>query len=152
VFGGWDGTVFHDDLWTLNLSGPPAWTQQVPANGPAPAVRRHYAAIYDPPRDEIVMTCGEGATLLRDTWMLDPAASSWSALGGPAHSEPAARHGGRAVYDAPRSRMILFGGYGGPNLEYLQDTWALSLTSPRKWTPLSPAGTPPDGRLLHTAI
>jgi hypothetical protein len=45
--------------------------------------------------------------------------------------------------------MVVFGGLGG---SVLNDVWALSLSGTPAWNELSPTGTPPTARDLHTAI
>jgi galactose oxidase-like protein/Kelch motif protein len=149
LFGGWDGANFLGDLWTLNLDGPPQWTHQTPGNGPAPSARRHYAAVHDPMSDEIVVSGGLDGTLTNDTWILALNHNDWMKLGGSSQQAPGERDGHRAILDPVRDRMIVFGGYG---TGYMQDTWALSLSAPRRWTNLLPTGSPPASRLLYTAI
>ena len=41
VFGGWTGTAYSDEVWTLNLAGSPQWTK-VTSSGRSPSARRHY--------------------------------------------------------------------------------------------------------------
>ena len=43
---------------------------------------------------------------------------------------------------------IVIGGDGG---FFLNDVWALSLANPA-WTTLTPSGTPPHGRMSHSAV
>ena len=52
-----------------------------------------------------------------------------------------------AAYDAPRHRMLLFGGsnFSG-GFGHNNKVHALSLTGTASWTQLAPAGTPPSGR------
>src|SRR5204863_119087 len=75
-------------------------------------------------------------------------APTWTLLA-PTGTLPPARWSHTAIYDSVRDRMVVFGGYGGyPH----NDVWALSLAGSPAWTPLAPAGSPPSGRSLHTAI
>jgi hypothetical protein len=52
------------------------------------------------------------------------------------------------IWDAPRNRVLLF---GGQDPGYLNDLWAF-YPATRTWLELSPTGTPPTGRFGHTAI
>src|SRR5262245_50766971 len=62
---------------------------------------------------------------------------------------PPGRSGPAAIYDPPRARMVVFGGYDG---NYRNDVWALSLSGSLAWTELTPAGNPPSGRYGHAVI
>jgi hypothetical protein len=55
AFGGdlW-GSGAVNQVWALSLSGTPAWTQLAPA-GTLPLAREGHEAIYDPPRDRMVV-------------------------------------------------------------------------------------------------
>ncbi|MCB0059733.1 MAG: putative Ig domain-containing protein, partial [Caldilineaceae bacterium] len=58
------------------------------------------------------------------------------------------------AYDAVNDRLIVFAGApGGP---HLNDVWVLAgatdLSANPEWIALSPAGTPPAGRIQHTAM
>jgi hypothetical protein len=45
--------------------------------------------------------------------------------------------------------MVVF---GGDDDRILTDVWALSLAGSPAWSALTPGGSPPGARLLHTAI
>lgn len=82
----------------------------------------------------------------------------WSTLiaNGTAGS-PAARDSHTAVYDSANNRMIVFGGELFPSFTaLLNDVWVLSHANGQggtaSWTQLSPSGTPPPARGLHTAV
>jgi hypothetical protein len=64
-------------------------------------------------------------------------------------SPPAVRELHTAIYDPVRDRMVVFGGRdaGGSR----NDVSALTLAGSDGWSALSPAGSPPTGRFLHTA-
>jgi hypothetical protein len=149
MFGG-NGGNFRNDVWALSLAGSPVWSALAPAGGP-PSGRDGHAAIYDPLRDRMVAFGGyDGLSRRNDAWVLSLAASpAWSALISIA-SPPAARSLHTAIYDPVRDRMVVFGGYDGTVL--FDDVWALSLAGNSAWSELAPTGSPPSGRLWHTAI
>jgi hypothetical protein len=114
---------------------------------PSPAERCYHTAAYDPVHDRMVVFGGFGAG---DVWSLSLAGSpAWTALT-PAGVPPPARSWHTAIYDPLRQRMVVFGGYDGADT--FNDVWSLSLSASPAWTELTPAGTPPSGRLGHTAI
>src|SRR5262245_56181177 len=67
---------------------------------------------------------------------------------------PTARSSMSGVYDAAHDKLIVFGGVNFSGT--LGDLWMLSNASgvggTPSWTQLSPAGTPPSGRVSHTAV
>src|SRR6266446_6878918 len=69
---------------------------------------------------------------------------------------PAARDSHTAVYDSANNRMIVFGGEIFSSGTLLNDVWVLSNANGQggtaTWTQLSPSGTPPRARELHTAV
>lgn len=144
VFGGIDNVTGDlNDLWVLTFSGTPTWAPMTPSGTP-PIPRDSHSAVYDGPRDRMVVFGGYSSNdgPLNDTWALSlSGGGTWSSIvpnGGP----PAIRYAHAAISDAPRNRMIVFGGFGasGP---MLTDTWSLSFTNPIKWTQLSPTGPAP---------
>lgn len=75
VFGGirHSTSSLLDDLWNLVLSAPPAWGQLLPSSGPVP--RFAQAAIYDGPRQRMIVFGGQGgiggtSSNLNDVWAL----------------------------------------------------------------------------------
>src|SRR5262245_32192648 len=76
-------------------------------------------------------------------------AQNWRTLG------PAPRWGHSAVLDTSNDAMIIFGGQvTGANATRLLDKgdlWRLN-TNTLSWTELNPSGTPPAGRLWHSAV
>jgi hypothetical protein len=154
VFGGWPGGNFYNnDVWALSLGDAPAWTALEPL-GPVPPVRQHHSAIYDPVRDRMVVFGGSNADgVLGDAFALRlaDAPSAWVALNATG-TPPTAREEHSAVYDPVGDRMVVFGGRNAAGVN-LNDTWTLSLPDTvLSWTALTPAGTPPVARVLHSAI
>jgi hypothetical protein len=84
-----------------------------------------------------------------DLWALslaDP--PEWTLLSA-AGTPPSPRKQHTAIYDEDRARMVVFGGTAAG------DSWALDLADALgtvSWEPLVVDGTPPGGRLNHTAI
>ena len=74
-----------------------------------------------------------------------PEWASLSPTGGPVSH----RSGYSAVYDAPRSRMVIYGGFNGA---YKNDVWALSLTSPPAWTEITPVLAGPAARAVDFGV
>jgi hypothetical protein len=150
VFGGSDGSQLLNDVWVLSLSDPPAWTQLMPEGTP-PSPRCFHSAIYDPLRDRMVVFGGKSAApgSLNDVWALSLAGRpAWTAVT-PAGAPPPGRTSCSAIYDPVRDRLVLF---GGADVTYFNDVWALSLADTPTWTELSPAGTPPIRRHAASAI
>ena len=149
LFGGTDSSVLFGDVWALSLPDGGGWQQLVPSNT-APASRYAHTAIYDPARDQMIVFGGRaGSTYFADTWALSLETLSWTqiASGG---GGPSGRFGHAAILDAPRDRVIVFGGFDGA--AHRNDVWSLPLSGTPQWSQLMPSGTPPPGRLEHTAI
>jgi len=135
VFGGWTtGTVFMNDVWQLTLGPTPAWSL-VAAAGTPPGARYGHSAIYDSERDRMVVFGGASPGVLNEAWALSLGGTpTWSALA-PAGTAPLARYAHRAVYDAPRDRMVVFGGYSS---SYLNDVWTLDWSAAADVDPPTP--------------
>src|SRR6185369_17906668 len=59
----------------------------------------------------------------------------------PAGTAPAARHGHAMIYDAPRDRLILYGGKNAAGT-VLSDVAALTIGATPTWSALAPTGSP----------
>jgi uncharacterized repeat protein (TIGR02543 family) len=113
LFGGgvWTGTTYQrlNDVWQLNLSGTPDWTQVTTAGTPPP-VRMSAGAIYDPVRDRMVIMAGNG-TNPNGAWALSlSGAPTWSDLN--PWGAPHATDMVRPVYDPIRDRALVVWGDG----------------------------------------
>lgn len=144
VFGGY-GSAPLGDLWSLDLTGAPAWSQPV-ASGSAPTPRQSACGFYDFPSERLVVFGGwDGANNLDDTYEF--------ALDGPgvwSRKEPRLRNHS-LVLDSKRDRLIAFGGIDGATLK--NDVWTLDLNAEYPaWMRLFPAGIPPSPRQSHTAV
>jgi hypothetical protein len=150
VFGGYDGAEYKNDVWALDLDGPPTWSRLEPAAGPSP--RGWHAAVFDATRGRMVVYGGaDGGSTFGDVWALSLDDSpTWTQLA-PAGTGPGPRFSSPAVYDAPRDRIVFYGGIDGSNTTRT-DVWALSLAGPPAWSEILPAGTPPSLRNGASAI
>jgi len=152
VFGGVSQTAYLDDVWTLSLSGPPAWTRLDPVGAP-PAARFEHSAIYDPVRRRMVVCGGLNFNAFTgDVWTLslDGDSPAWTRLvtGGPAPD----RFDHSAVYDPVRDRMIVFGGASYSTADVGVSTKALDLRS-ATWSSLSLTGQDPrNGRAVDDPL
>jgi Galactose oxidase, central domain/FlgD Ig-like domain/Kelch motif len=154
VFGGTSsGTVFND-VWALSLGATPTWTLLTPTGAP-PAARFWHSAIYDPPRDRMIVArgAGSGGASFDDLWALTLSGTpAWSPMA-TAGTPPIARQRHTAVYDPHRDRMIVFGGsyFDGSQIR-VNTSHALDLTGSLTWTLLSTGGELPFGIEAHTAV
>ena len=76
IFGGFDGTTLQGDTWSLSFSGTPAWSMLSPT-GLSPTPRYGHSAIYDVPRDRMLVYGGLDGTMRDDTWEL-----AWNGITG----------------------------------------------------------------------
>src|SRR5436309_1019598 len=146
VFGGQaDLNTMSNEVWSLSLSGDPAWTQVTPAGEP-PEPRTLHTAIYDALHDRMVVFGGVTTyAYLRDVWALSlSAGATWTQLA-PTGTLPDARFEHSAIYDPVRERMVVFGGLNY-FLQFMGDAWALSLGAAPIWTEIAPTGTGPAAR------
>jgi len=138
-----------NDLRMLPLIGGPANWQTVIPSGAPPTPRYAARTIWDPVRDRMLLFSGYDFDFLNDLWEYHPRpVPSWNHLittGTP----PVKRFAGGAVYDAPRDRMLIFGGYNPDSMgQSLGDLWEIPLSGPNalKWNQLFPTGSGPSRR------
>lgn len=152
-FGGVDLTDWQNEVWGISIDPSPRWRQLFGGEG-LPADRWGHTLVRDVARDRMLLFGGiEYDFALDDVWELVLAGEpGWRRIF-PAGNGPGGRFVHSAILDAPRDRMIVFGGAATPNTNpYLNDLWALDLTDPPTWRELHPEGIPPAGRDAHTAI
>lgn len=141
VYGGWDGTVFYDGIWSYDPAAA-VWNDLDPRGAAPPARALHSMALLPASGRLIVFGGYDGSNYLADTWAYDIAENEWTNLV-PAGELPAARDGHSLVFDPVRDQVILFGGWDGAN--EFGDTWVYDPAA-NTWTELDPAGDRPAAR------
>jgi len=146
MFGG-STAAGTNQVYQLSLSGSPAWSQLLVTGSP-PAPRTYHAAIYDPVRDRMLIVGGEtAAQSTNEVWELTLSGTpSWGLIA-TSGTPPSARSRQTVIYDPPRDRLVMFGGY-----VFLADEWELSLAGTPTWAQLTPSGPSPPARWWHVAI
>ncbi len=124
------------------------WTGDFVTLGPSgdvPPPTRSHAMTFDAQRQRAILAGGLTATtgLSGDTYLFNPAFTSWERLDAPASFSP--RVGHALAYDSLAQRTLLFGGSdaSGPR----NDLWSLASTG--NWQLLNPAGPRPPARTGH---
>src|SRR5438105_2161560 len=84
--------------------------------------------------------------------MTTPPVNYWTQLtpSGVPPDVPSARIGHSAIYDSQNNRMIVFGGQDGGG--YRNDIHILTLGGTPAWSAPAITGTPPSGRMGHSAV
>ncbi|TMQ74017.1 MAG: hypothetical protein E6K81_01645 [Candidatus Eisenbacteria bacterium] len=151
VFGGTSDGYGTNDVFALDLATG-IWTALAPSGSPPPA-RFGHTAIFDAPRGRMVVFAGyDAGTFLGDIWALDLAgAPAWTAIA-PSGTPPGPRVSHTAIFDAPRNRMVVYGGSLGSDGTPTGEIWALALSGAPAWTALAPSGTAPIARTAHAAL
>ena len=152
VMGGYAGSALND-AWALQLSGTPTWVQLSPAGAP-PLARANHSAVLDPTTARWLIHGGGDGMLFGDLWALSlSGAPQWTQLP-PTGKFPISRALHSAIFDAPRGRMIVFGGghlrSGAETL--LGDLWSIPVLDPQRAESLVTVGAPPPPQHGHGAI
>ena len=146
VYGGWpNDAVGSREVWSLELSGTPRWTDITPEEE-GPGYRIGVQAAYDPIGDRMIVVGGHPADNVAfpsDVWILQLSEPvHWTKLT-PSGPLPPPREDGAMIYDPVRRQMVLFGGCPGSyGLGALADVWTLSLGDSMTWQRLEPQGEP----------
>ncbi len=155
IAGGTNGSGTLSDAW-LMTNADRAWTQW-PSQGTVPSNRLDYFFTSDDTNQRILLFGGwlgtNKSTAMNDLYQLTyPSAASpgmqWTQL--TQTNPPQPRYGIGSAIDAPRNRLLLFGGANQVNFTS-NDLWAMDLTT-RVWTQLTPIGGPPPARNNYAIV
>lgn len=160
LFGGRSTSGYNfEDLWEWDPTTG-AWTERS-AGGTHPAARAQHGMLFQKSTGKILLFGGgrsdasnnDGTRMsmsFGDTWELDPATATWTALS--PTSSPSVRHDFGLVWDSTRNRAVFFGGMqvdiAGATGVPKQDTWEWDPAA-KTWTELTLAGTKPSQRCGH---
>jgi len=146
IFGGQINGGTANDVWAFDLTLH-SWTDLTPTGGSAPDPRRTPASIYDPVLHRMITWSGQsGGTFFNDVWSFDLNTLTWTE-GVPA-SSPNPRYGVASTYDPVGGDLVTFAGF--TNQGRFDDTWRYDAAADT-WTDVTPAGTSPPMRCLHSA-
>ncbi len=120
--------------------------------GLPPTKRSNHVGVFDSGRNQLVTFGGNEIVSFNgpyrhhsDTYALSLASPMvWTPM------TPSRRTDQTMIWDEPRQRVLVFGGYDGTGFN--NDVYALALTSHPTWTKLNPTGTPPGARASAAAI
>jgi hypothetical protein len=144
-----------------HLFVPPAGSRRVTSLdgtwADLPPFHREYPAmVYDPVRDRMLEFGGFvelGITNARDdVWALSlTGTQAWTPVATAGTPPPELEHPAM-IYDPVRDQLVVWGGASDVDGTFPTDVWLLSLSGTPTWTRVTPSGTPPGGRVLHTAV
>jgi uncharacterized protein (TIGR03437 family) len=142
------GSGFHNDTWTLNLTTL-EWRDVSPASNAArPKARYGSTAIFDPASRSLVQFAGftSESGRFQDTQSFSLSSNTWTDWT-PAGDKPQVRCLLSSAFDRANRRMVIYGGQrNGP----LDDLWSFDIAQ-RRWTNLTPA-TRPAGRWFSSTF
>src|SRR5439155_3022919 len=103
LFGGFDGSDYHNDTWVFDEDGGTEW-RPLHVDGPLPPGRSLHVAVYDSVADAIIVYGGSSAgPHFGDIWMLDlHGHSGWHELPQADEPRPARRGGCVGTLDIAR--------------------------------------------------
>ncbi|MEO0225911.1 MAG: kelch repeat-containing protein [candidate division WOR-3 bacterium] len=140
--------IFLAVITILGFTVEERWTRLSPG-GTAPAGRCGSASVYDSLTDRFIVWGGAySGGVFNDLFALDSTAygsGTWRQLN-PSGTVPGGRYYPAYVYDYPRRRMVIFGGFN--RSQYFNDVHFLdSINNPSpRWTQPAVGGTPPSPR------
>ncbi len=120
LFGGYNGTDYLNDTWTLTYSGSAfEWTDVSPATNPS--ARADAAMAYDGTLAEPTLFGGyDGTNILGDTWEFD--GTTW--VEESPTTSPSARADAAMADNSTDGQLVLFGGQSTTSVSStLDDTW-----------------------------
>ena len=142
--------TFVNDTWALPLDGSNHWTLLDTPGSTRPAPRASHVDVHDAAHDRVILFGGNNdSNIYNDVWTYDLAAQTWT-LVAPAGTPPSPRESMSGVYDAARSRLLVFGGWNGASS--LNESWELDFLPTPTWKPFIVLGTPPPSRFGHTMV
>jgi hypothetical protein len=124
IFGG-EGSTLLNDVWALGLDcSQPTWTNLTPPSGPAPSAREYASAVFDAPRNRMVVYGGETSTghFSPEVWAFSLSTMLWTQL----PDAPACYRAGHTAVVGNGLNMIVFAGNDGGSTER-HDAWSMSL-------------------------
>ena len=153
VFGGADAGGVYNDLWSLTLTGTPAWTK-LTFPGTAPSARGAAQLAYDANRDRLMVYGGFDNLFnpLGDAYVLQFGPTpTWTKLS-PTGTPPSPRFASAVLFDPTRNRLVVSGGTDFES--YFADTQALAFGTGTicAWSALVAPGGPPSARSDHKAV
>eukprot|EP00439_Symbiodinium_sp_Y106_P035303 s5148_g4.t1 len=128
------------------------WQQPTPT-GSSPGARTKTVAVWNPSAEQMYVFGGAGeidAPFFNGLWAYKSQDNAWEQLS-PSGSPPSERHGHSAVWDDSENRMYIFAGLQDSPRKRMQDLSYYHSTS-NSWQSLSPGGTTPGKRHLHSAV
>jgi hypothetical protein len=148
-----------NQIWAMPLDGPSVWSQLAVAGDP-PIGRSSFGAAYDPLRDRVLLYGGinfgfggsRQANDIGELWELSLSEPRWHLL--QTLGAPGKRGGPQVIYDPPRDRLLVLGGFtSGYDMSYpVHDTWALTLAGDSLvWSSLGPP-VPGDAQIVMDSV
>jgi len=147
VFGGFDGTVEHSDLWKYETESRRWLWQPDPPNTVAAATESAYWSISG----EMWIYGGISAAhgVLHNMWKYEPETRKWT-LVVPNNLGPGPRYGTSFWTHKSTNNLYLYGGFKTGN-ESHADMWSYNIQSNR-WTNVPFAGESPGPRISAAAV
>ena len=132
-------TWHSNETWTY-IPETRTWNQIPTLSNPG--FIAHHSMVYDSFHRKIICFGGlsESSDTLNETWIFDCDTNEWVEVFPP--TSPAARSDPSMYYDVINGKIVLFGGYGGDSLSYLDDLWIFDVTA-NSWTEKQPSSSPP---------
>ncbi len=126
LFGGFDGSEYHNDTWERPADGETEW-QRLPLEGRLPPGRSRHVAVFDSIADAMVVYGGQDANhYLGDIWTLDlKGGTGWRELEQADEPRPVPRGGCVGVLETTRHRLVIAA--GATDLTVLNDVWGFDL-------------------------
>jgi hypothetical protein len=95
----------------------------------------------------MIIWSGQGSGFYNDVWAFDLSLHAWQKMA-PSGIPPTPRYGSASVFDPLNRRMVMFSGFTDSGR--YDDTQGYDIAA-NTWVDLTPAGTNPLARCLHTA-